>query len=111
MKLKKAYNVMGQWYKVVLVDTKGMRAGRVKKSNVQLLANGSLGECEFPTRVIRLNKELIDGKLLEYTLRHELRHAYQFEMGWPQIMGAQLLEIDCESFVSFVGSMKEQGAL
>lgn len=99
---------MGHDYKVEIVPPEKFRAGKVNKAGIQILNSGILGECEFPTRIIRLNQEL-DGKLMLYTLVHELRHGFQFELGWPQIMSQQMLEIDCESSVSFIFSMKQQG--
>lgn len=45
------------------------------------------------------------------SLLHEIRHAHQYEMGLMQVLHAQALEIDCDSFASLILSLKKQGVL
>ncbi len=108
MKIPKSVNIMGHEYKIEMVKPSQFRMG--KAGDVQIASNGQMGECEYPTRVIRLSKAY-EGKLLYFTLLHEIRHGYQFEMGYPQLMHGQVMELDCESFVSFVMSLKKQKIL
>ena len=108
MKIPKSVNINGHNYKVIITTSDKFLSGKHKIGHVEILSSGAMGECEFPTRIIRLNKE-IKGDLLYYTFLHEIRHGFQFEMGWPQLLSPQVMEIDCETFVSFAMSLKKQG--
>lgn len=107
-KLPRKINVMGHDYAIKIVPPEKMLMHGKQKGDVQILSYGALGECEYPTRIIRLSN-LVGGELLYYTLLHELRHAYQFEAGWTQILGTQAMELDCEQFTSMIVSLQKQG--
>jgi hypothetical protein len=107
VKIPKKINIMGHEYKIEMTTPKEFAGLKNQDSHVQIMSNGEVGECEYPTRIIRLSKAVI-GKLQYYTLLHEIRHAYQFETGLPQIMTHQVLELDAESFVSLISSLKAQ---
>jgi hypothetical protein len=107
-KLPKEVNVMGHDYAIKLVAPEKMQYGKQKQA--MILSSGAVGECEYPTRIIRLST-LVTGALLYYTLLHEIRHAYQFEAGWTQVLGSQAMELDCEQFTSLVVSLQKQGII
>jgi hypothetical protein len=97
MKLKKSVNILGHEYKVFVLPPSKMPA------NVA-------GLCEYPQRTIKLSSEL-KGEMLWLVLLHECRHAFHYEGGMTQIIHPQVQEIDCESFASFVSSLKKQGVI
>lgn len=96
---------MGHVYKVLYVAPEKLRLGR--QSDQTIVGNYGLGECEWPSRIIRLNKTIGEG-MMHTTLLHEIRHGFHFENGFTQILNEQTLEIDADSFVSLVLSLKEQ---
>ena len=97
MKIPKSINILGHDYKVVWVEPKKM------EQNVA-------GTCSFPDRAIRLSKDL-KGEMLWLVFLHECRHAFHYESGHTQIIHPQVQELDCESFASFVSSLKKQGVI
>lgn len=97
MKLKSSVNILGHDYKV-------------KRVNQTTLPENAIGLCKFPQREILLSKDL-KGELLFLVFLHECRHAYHWESGDTQILHPQVQEKDCESFASFVSSLKKQGVL
>jgi hypothetical protein len=101
----KSVNILGHIYKVEYVAPEKLRLGR--QSDQTIVGNFGLGECEWPSRVIRLNKTMGKG-MMHTTLLHEIRHGFQFESGFTQVLSTQTLEIDADSFVSLVLSMKQQ---
>lgn len=107
IKIKSRVNIAGHWYRVMKVSPEEMQYGRTNRRDIQILSSGPMGECEFPTRIIRLNK-FFGGPLMELTFMHEIKHGHQFETGWPQIMSPQVMELDCEQFVSLVASLQDQ---
>lgn len=109
MRIPKTVNISGHEYSVKIVSG-GQFVGATQKRSLQILSNGTMGECEFPTRVIRINKA-VTGPLRYMVFLHEVRHGYQFENGWAQLMGPQAMELDCEQFVSFILSLKKQRLL
>jgi hypothetical protein len=97
MKVPKSVNILGHVY-------------QVKRTPQKKLPENTYGLCEFPTRVIKIANEL-HGELAWLIFLHECRHAYHWEFGFTQIMHPQVQELDCESFASFVLSLKKQGVL
>ena len=68
---------------------------------------GASGLCIFQSRQILILSAL-PSILAKLTLLHELRHAMQFECGLTNILDNQALELDADSFASFVMSLKKQ---
>lgn len=90
MKLPKRINISGHFYSIK----------RVKPDAIP----GAVGVCQWPERQILLSTE-IDGQMLFTTLLHEIRHAWQFESGFTQILHPQSLEVDADSFASLITSI------
>jgi hypothetical protein len=109
LKLPKFVDIAGHKYRVQVVPSEKMMYGR-QKAGVQILSSGPMGECEYPTRIIRINTN-VQGELVPITFLHEIKHGHQFENGWTQIMNPAVMEMDCEQFVSLVSSLKKQGIL
>ena len=65
------------------------------------------GECHFEKNEIRILKDLTKEQI-QRVLLHEIRHAHQWETGMTQVLQAQTMEMDSESFVSLVLSLKKQ---
>ena len=96
MRIPKVVNILGHDYKVIWVDPSKLLAGRI-------------AECEFPTRVIRMSLEIKSSKYMAWIcFLHETKHAQQYESGLSQILDSQAMELDAESFVSFITSLKKQ---
>lgn len=96
IKIPKLVNILGHKYKVIMLHPDKLR--------------GRLGECEHPSRIIRIANNL--GKELAWTVfLHELKHAQQFECGLTQIMDHQAQEMDCDLFSNFISSLQKQGIL
>lgn len=111
MKKPSSVNIMGNAYKILYVVPEKLRYGRMKMDfNTMLTGNYGLGECEWPTRTIRLNKQL-KGDMLSTTLLHEIKHGQQFELGLTQVLNGHSMEIDADSFVSLIVSLKAQKIL
>jgi len=91
---RKIINILGHDYKVTKVPQKR-------------LGEGVIGLCIFESKQILLLNSLT-GELLYRTLLHELRHAFQYESGFTQLLHPQSQEIDCEQFASFIVSLKRQ---
>jgi hypothetical protein len=95
VKLPKSVNVLGHDYSVTIVDQK------------KLPSPSTSAICRYPQREIWICKDL--GKELRWlNFLHELRHAFQFEAGLTQILTAQMCEVDCEQFASFIQSLQNQ---
>jgi hypothetical protein len=92
---KKVINVLGHDYKIEIVPQSKLLGGRS-------------GECEWPTRIIRLSKEL-KGEMLFIAFWHEVWHASQFESGDMQILHDQVQEKHADRFASMMSSFKKQG--
>ena len=101
----KSVNIMGHKYKVEYVTPENLKLGQPLKQSI--MGNFGLGECEWPTRIIRLNKTM-SSDMVYTTLLHEIRHGFHFESGFTQVLNAQTLEIDADSFVSLALSLKRQ---
>lgn len=91
MKIPKSVNVLGHPYRIKMVDHLGLVVGQT-------------GECDYNLREIRLLKGLNKESTFQVLL-HEIRHAYQFESGFTQILDHQAMELDADGFVSLVTSL------
>ena len=74
------------------------------------LPHGASGICIFNNRSILILKDMT-SMIAKLTLLHELRHAMQFECGLTNVLDNQALEMDADSFASFVMSLKKQKVL
>lgn len=60
------------------------------------LPDGILGLCDSGSKTIRVHAGLT-GKSLLHTLLHEFIHACDFENGFYQAVGAQIMEVTAET--------------
>lgn len=92
MRIPKSVNVLGHIYKIKIIEETGMHV------------LGHMGECDYGLREIRIIKNLSEEVSFQVLL-HEIRHAYQFESGFAQILDAQAMELDADGFVSLITSL------
>ena len=69
-----------------------------------ILGKGQDGMCYPVTRTIHYYQGLRNQARVA-TVLHEIRHAYQFESGFTQILDSQAMELDAEGFVGLVLSL------
>jgi hypothetical protein len=94
MKIPKSVNIMGHEY-------------RIKRLPQDKMPQNRMGECEWPSRVITLSKELT-GELAYSVFLHEVWHGVQFESGDTQILHDQVCEKHCDRFASIIRSLQKQ---
>jgi hypothetical protein len=98
MKIPKVVNILGHDYKVIWTDQSKLEPAH--------------GRCEYPTRVIRLSKDIKSSKELAWLyFLHEIHHGRQFENGDMQFLDPQTIEAHADAFASMVVSLQKQGIL
>jgi len=74
------------------------------KAKGLLSANGIYGHCDRDKKVIVIDESL-KGEDFNLTLLHEIRHAFQFEYGFSQILSPDTMELDAELSANFMNTV------
>lgn len=98
MRIPKNVIVGGHLWKVILVPE-----NKIEDPD-------TVAHCRYPQRIITLLDNRTD-EIMWMDFLHELRHAFQFEMGYTQIFQSQMAEIDADNFSSFIISLQKQKIL